>query len=342
MDRDKIRGAFALFSLGDALGAPHEFYKWNRDTVYTGKLEIEPYRVQMFGVKIRQPVGTVTDDTQMTYCLMNSIIGTRIYDRDEACVAYMNWVATKPIDLGKNTRYIFGNKTLRGYESKMDKLKKDIEEGTKEPSYANGPLMRCLPLSLLDNWEVFCRQDTNISNPYKVCRHAVIAYISVVRALFQGYSIDEAIWTITDCPFQKDVQKAIDQAINGDNRDVSGKDKGLITHALYCAIRSLLMVRDGSTHEEALEWVITQGTTTGKGDTDTNAAISGGLIGAFLGFDAITQSERTANNWKILVEEANNVGPIRLKYVPHNFDYQIDKYLKLVNKINKVTLIEML
>jgi len=81
MLRDKIRGAFALFSLGDALGASHEFKKWNKNTVYTGKLEIEPYRIQMFGVKITQPVGSVTDDTQMTYCLMNCIIEEQGYDK---------------------------------------------------------------------------------------------------------------------------------------------------------------------------------------------------------------------------------------------------------------------
>lgn len=340
MSRDKIRGAFALHALGDSLGAPHEFYKWNRNTIYTGKLEIEPYRqrdARHFAKEdreLRQPVGSVTDDTQMTYCLMNSIIKEQEYNRDAVCLSYMRWVATKPHDLGSNTRYIFGNKTIKGYNSKVKKLKEEIAKGTKQESWANGPLMRCLPLALLDDWETICREDTNISNPYKICRHGVLGYLSVLRCLLQGSTINDAIYTITDVPFEEHIQEALDQALHGIDRDITGKTKGLITHAFYCSIRALLMVRDGSTHEEAIKWVITQGTTTGKGDTDTNAAIAGALIGAYLGYDVIMASRRTRKNWRILQATASQVDPTRLEYVPYDFDTQIDEYIDTLDTIN--------
>lgn len=334
MLRDRIRGSFAMHMLGDALGAPHEFFKWNRDTVYTGKLEIEPYRIQMFGKVITQPVGSVTDDTQMTMCLMNSIIENEGYDRDAVALSYMAWVATKPIDLGVNTRYIFGNRTMKGYNSRVATLKDKIKTGEKRASHANGPLMRCLPLALLPDWQDTCTIDTDLSNPYTICVHAVHAYVSVLRSLLRGRSIEESIFTITDVAFHDEVLVAIEQAIDGVDRDVSGKDKGMITHALYCAIRSLLMVDKGLTPEDAIRWVITQGTNTGHGDTDTNAAISGALIGAYYGFDSLMDSRRTARNWAILTQAANNVNEKRLQYVPYDFDNQIDEYLDVLDIID--------
>jgi len=65
---DQARGMFAAAFLGDALGAPHEFYKWNRDTKYTGKLEIQPYRQKdaRFAKEgereVYKPIGSVTDE----------------------------------------------------------------------------------------------------------------------------------------------------------------------------------------------------------------------------------------------------------------------------------------
>ena len=328
--RDRVRGAYSFFMLGDALGAPHEFYKWNRDTVYTGKLQIEPYRIQMYGKEIRQPIGSVTDDTQMTMCLTQSIVQVGDYDREAVALSYMAWVATKPNDLGSNTRFIFGNKTMKGYCSRVNAKKEKIKAGEMTPSYANGPLMRCLPLALLPDWDTVCRVDTTLSNPHTICRHAVHAYLSVLRSLLHGNSVQDSIYTITDVPFHGEVSLAIKQAVMGEHRDISGKDKGLITHALYCSIRALLLVDGGMSPESALEWVITQGTQTGKGDTDTNAAISGALIGAHLGFDSLMSSKRTARNWKILVRTAQQVDPNKLAYVPYDFDTQIDAYLDTV------------
>ena len=333
MNRDRIRGAFALFSLGDALGAPHEFWKWNSKTVYTGKLEIEPYRqrdARRFAAEhreVRQPVGSVTDDTQMTYCLMNSIIEEGEYNRDAVRLAYARWVATKPIDLGSNTRAVFGRITEKKYIESMTGIQHAVDNGTQQASLANGPLMRCLPLALLDDWDTVCRIDTNLSNPYRICRQSVVAYVAVCRALLEGESINNALAIIADVPFTREVRIAIHQALNSEARDISGKDKGLITHALYCSMRGLLMLRDGDSHTDVLRWVITQGTNTGKGDTDTNAAIAGGLLGAYLGFDAIMSDRVTRNNWRILQATASQVDHVHLKYVPHDFDNQIDELI---------------
>jgi hypothetical protein len=72
-------------------------------------------------------------------------------------------------------------------------------------------------------------------------------------------------------------------------RDITGKDKGWTLHALYCAFFALSMT--GYTYQDRIDTVIRFG-----GDTDTNAAISGALVGTWLGEIALRAEERTAQN----------------------------------------------
>lgn len=133
--KDRIKGMFAGLMLGDALGAPHEFWKWNRNTVYTGKLEIKPFRMKdpRFAKGNREvygEIGSVTDDTQMTLALLISILDNSSYDKEKTIKAYADWAHSGAKDMGKNTRYLFTNKTVKGYYSRVKKRDDEIEKGT--------------------------------------------------------------------------------------------------------------------------------------------------------------------------------------------------------------------
>jgi ADP-ribosylglycohydrolase len=177
--KDKVRGMFAGHHLGDALGAPHEFYRWNKNTVYTGKLEIMPYRQRdprHFPKDKRdlyQPVGTITDDTQMTIALMKSIIKNKgKYNWENTVITYSKWTHSGAPDMGVNNRFLFGNTTVKRYLSKVDKRDKEIKEVKRQISLSNGALMRCTPLVLLDDWYNNSIIDTKLSNPYQRKREA--------------------------------------------------------------------------------------------------------------------------------------------------------------------------
>ena len=47
--QDRVRGMFAAFIHNDVIGSPYEFWKWNRDRIYTDKIKLEPYRKTMYG-----------------------------------------------------------------------------------------------------------------------------------------------------------------------------------------------------------------------------------------------------------------------------------------------------
>ena len=348
--RDRVRGMFAGLILGDALGAPHEFYKWNRNTIYTGKLEIQPYRQKDARYNkpeerdLYQPIGSVTDDTQMTIALMKCITNDQgKYIRDNVILCYADWTHSGPSDIGKNTRFLFTNKTVKGYEARVKKRDKEIKEGTMAESLSNGALMRCTPIALLANWSGAMIEDVNLTNPYDDTRDVNLVYLNVLLSLLHNGSIDDTmniIDTIRESLHQQ-VKVAIKDAVesilrldnnesNDDDRDISGKDKGLSVHALYCALRGLWMISLGYTYPEIIDWVITQNTETGKGDTDTNAAITGALLGAYFGFDLLMNDETTADNWDILIKAAKEIKDPLAKYVPQEFDTMVNDYLKSI------------
>lgn len=66
--------------------------------------------------------------------------------------------------------------------------------------------------------------------------------------------------------------------------------------AFYIAIKAFL---DFDTFQDSMDWII--GNHKGS-DTDTNAAISGALIGARLGYEKLSRESRT----KVNIERLNN------------------------------------
>lgn len=349
---DKVQGMFAAQFLGDALGAPHEFYKWNRNTVYTGRLEIEPYRKggSRYAPKdIVQPVGSVTDDTQMTIALLRVLLENDFeYNQESAIVEYTIWAHSGALDMGRNTRYLFKStasttaKILRGYELRVQARDKEISQGTMQVSLSNGALMRASPLALLSNWEEATTEDVNITNPYPETITVSLIYVAVLREALLGATILELIeFARSEVEVRtssknelKRVRYACKLALkNKYDLEIGGKDKGLAIYGLYCALRSLVLLVEGYGYASIIHWVITQGTNVGQGDTDTNASIAGALLGATLGYDKLMEDKITESNWSVLMETADRVEGELSRYVPNHFYTLCSEYTRLARRV---------
>ena len=70
--------------------------------------------------------------------------------------------------------------------------------------------------------------------------------------------------------------------------------KGWVLRAFYCV---LVALKFKDNLRSFFSWVIKQG-----GDTDTNAAIAGAIIGAKHGYDLIMKDDITKNNWEIVCQ----------------------------------------
>ena len=288
MNADKIKGILLGVALGDALGAPHEFKTQHNE--YIGKLVHEVKLFNRFHGESIFPIGSVTDDTQMTLTLANQIIKDKGYNRNNVILAYENWAATGKM-MGKNTRALFkGVKTVKGYQNRYDKIfSTPMEEWTQ----SNGSLMRCSPLIIFSDFESMII-DVKLSNPHPVNIECEIIYLYIMKLLVMTGELPDI-----DSLFKYTKQIAIIDALNDVKnkveRDIAPKEvKGWVVTAFYCTLYCIYYIKDIN---EAFKYIINK-----KGDTDTNAAILGGLYGAKYGFNELYADEINKYNIDIMVK----------------------------------------
>lgn len=299
---DQIKGCFAGCIIGDALGVPHEL-KCHINNVYTGLLYIEPE----FKIRLEKPtknvIGQYSDDTEMTLCIIRSIISNHKYDKKDIIDRYMKW-ANCSRAIGKNTKILFqGVTTIDGHQSRWNQLYLKTDVSTW--SQSNGCLMRCSPLAFLTENEVI--EDCKITNPH---------YVTIYSCLVLTRLIKNQIIDLTG--ICKEVKDVVEEALHSEKftRDIT-INKGFVLNSLYCAVWAW---KNFDVYQDAIDFIIRQ-----KGDTDTNAAITGALMGSKLGFRKMMQEERTFENFKIIKNADFTKGDM-----PREKEYLIDDFDKMV------------
>jgi len=270
MNFDKLKGTIVAVALGDA----HEFR--HNKAEYTGKLEHNVVLFNRFQGESVYPVGSITDDTQMTMIILNHIVNNKGYYPEKIVLEYEKWATTAKM-MGKNTRELFkGVTTHKGYTSRYNK--KFIDTSINEWTQSNGSLMRCSPFVIFNDYNAL-QTDVKLTNPHPINIESGFIYMFVMRNLLINDKlpdIDE-LFKYTNQPAIKDMIMDVKTRMA---RPISDKSvKGWVVTALYCALYSIYHI---PTFKEAAEYFIKQ-----KGDTDTNCAILGGLYGARDGFNKL-------------------------------------------------------
>jgi ADP-ribosylglycohydrolase len=324
---DKIKGMFIGGALGDALGAPHEFFRYKSikgieypEFKYTGKLEYPIERFNRFKQKFEKlgEIGTVTDDTEMTWVLVNHLIlNNGKFDEDKLILSYLKWANSRGKFMGKNTRSLFkGIKTIKGYKNRYEKQfpNKEITENAQ----SNGSLMRCATFAIFKNFENLAIQDCKLTNPSNFTIKVETIYLNIIRnILLQSQSKlnkDQIKKQIKEYLIKLIDENVNDIIIHGNNISNYGlnlriksaldgivlpviENKGWCLHGLYCTIFALF---NFSNYFDAINWVIHQG-----GDTDTNADIAGFVLGALYGYQEMITEKITKENVDILLNINN-------------------------------------
>lgn len=292
---DRATGMVYGLAIGDSLGAPYEFYNITPKVEYTGRIPKDEFTIQFQYASRKHRGGWVTDDTQMTIALLDTLYneckkGKKGYNREKVIQAYLEW-ANGDVPIGRNTREHFkGIKTLRGFEGRLAKFEEKERSEGSESSQSNGSLMRCSVLSLLDNWKEVCLVDCNLTNRNPVNRDCSLYLVSLLRGRIFG--LEEKYQ-----PQTPEVKKAIEDANDGEVRKLNGKDKGWVVHALYCA---LYIDKKAKTLEEGLDLIHT---TFGDGcDLDTIMSVTGALIGSRLGLQGIMKEKKSWFNLRLVFE----------------------------------------
>jgi ADP-ribosylglycohydrolase len=221
----------------------------------------------------------------MALMLARTLVHTGIYDPARALDAYLHWYDSGPFDIGGTT-----SAALRGAqrgETPQERLS-GAKQNANTASQANGSLMRASPLGIFGagNPAVaarWARADSRVTHPHQVCQDACAVFVAAIAtAIAEGSSPQECYCAALNEAQRSNVAAAIVETLAAAAERPPAdyqRNQGWVLIALQNAFYRLL-------HAASLEEGVTQTVMCG-GDTDTNAAIAGALLGAVHGRDAI-------------------------------------------------------
>ena len=264
--RERVVGCLLGLALGDALGAPFEFRK--RDEI--------PDPLPAFELPSQGgPSGTWTDDTALARNLWRSLAERGDLDTADVLARHLVWFATDPPDVGNLTRRV-----LSGIRDGIpDAARRYVEERGPEVSATNGSVMYCAPLgafraarpdvlvdeapalSAITHWDERCRTS---------CLAVTLTVAALVRGEDPGMAVEHAVAAVADREGDEELEFLVAEA--GRSRRIDGPDQGF---TFFTAAVALQVVGEGFGFEEGARHVVSLG-----GDTDTNAAVAGALLGA--------------------------------------------------------------
>ena len=168
---NKVKGALYGFAIGDAMGATTEFMSQR-------EIEGKYYKVTdiMGGGWLSLKPGEVTDDTQMTICVIDAIMHNdngREFAIDCAN-NFLDWLNSGPKDVGGQC-----SRAIKFYQLNDKFIDEDYS------ALGNGSLMRALPCALVDNmvWNLL---QNDITHPNPACRRIVKMYHNNIIDLING------------------------------------------------------------------------------------------------------------------------------------------------------------
>jgi ADP-ribosyl-[dinitrogen reductase] hydrolase len=274
---DRALGAVLGAAVGDALGAGYEFAR-----------RPEPHEVEMRrGTLSGDPPGTWTDDTAMAVCVLRAgAAGHRLDTLDGQIVVgrgFLEWMNSGPPDVGIQTASV-----LRRVRNDDFHAQARTYEEANALSAGNGSLMRTGPVALRHLADDTALLEAAVgvsalthSDPLAT-EACVLWTLAIARTILTGslrHPEDDLVRLPTERrPYWRE---RLDEVATLPPRHFA--PNGFSVAALQAALAAVVAHKDDADPFEAgLRTAVAIGD-----DTDTVAAIAGGLLGARFGASAI-------------------------------------------------------
>ena len=291
---DKILAGIMGVCVGDALGVPVEFKR--RES-----LANNPVTGMRGHGTYDQPPGTWSDDTSMTLCLLDSL--TDGLDYEDIMKNFMEWIHFGRYS-SRGSVFDIGMATKKALDRYYDGHEPLSCGGLRESDNGNGSLMRILPLAFYlrywygnrytDNPKAFdiIHDVSSLTHAHKRSLIACGIFLSIAERLLDGDGLKEAIRTgilkaksfyeeNSEYELELHYYKRLFEDRFADLPQDLINNSGYVLDTLEAAIWCLL---NTGSYEECVLRAVNLGE-----DTDTVAAVAGGLAGLYYGYDAIPQ-----------------------------------------------------
>ncbi len=266
-------------AVGDALGAGYEFQDSpgpHIDLIGGGPFNVAP--------------GEWTDDTAMANGILRSA-ATGILDPEAVSVAFLEWYAGRPKDVGIQTRAVLSRGAAEGAAA-LTTISRDRFAAHPKGSAGNGSLMRTGPVALahLGDDEAIAahaRLISDLTHADPLAGDACVLWsIAIDRAVREGRldGIDDGI-ALLPSSARAQWQDVLDTART--DPPATFTPNGFVVTALQAALAAVhhtpIPVEEPGRHlRDALVAAVRIGN-----DTDTVAAIAGALLGARWGSSSV-------------------------------------------------------
>jgi ADP-ribosylglycohydrolase len=275
-------------AIGDALGVPVEFQS-------RSELDRNPVSgMRAFG-SWRQPAGTWSDDSSLTFCLAEMLYAG--YDLQDMANRFINW-KNHAYWTAHNNVFDIGNATHAAISALEKGASPLLSGGVDEGSNGNGSLMRILPLLLyIQNKPVaerfaIVKEVSSVTHRHIRSVLACFIYLELARHILAGEKLMDFFAGSEVCP---EAEKGwIEETWNCIlwPRDLVVSN-GYVIRTLQAAVWCLF-------HTESYSAAVLTAVNLGA-DTDTTAAVTGGLAGLYYGWQTIPA------DWQYVLARRNEI-----------------------------------
>jgi len=289
MKSNAVIDALLGVAIGDAVGVPFEFSSRERMKSFPAKDMVG------FGTH-NQPAGTWSDDSSLTFCLAESLIGG--YDLKDISRNFIKWknesywsARGSVFDIGMTTAEAISRLKRLIENDEVEELKNQKYHGD-EYDNGNGSLMRIIPLlfyikgkPIEEQFEIIWEVSALTHRHVRAAMSCMI-YLKLAEKLLEGKDKETAysemrpeilnLWN--EIEFSAKERIHFQKVIQNDIRDTgidNLKTGGYVIEVLESSIWFFL---NKDTFEDTILAIINLGH-----DTDTSAAIAGGLAGIYYG-----------------------------------------------------------
>ncbi|APU96279.1 ADP-ribosylglycohydrolase family protein [Sphingobacterium siyangense] len=311
--KNKMYGALFGIAVGDAFGVPFEF---------RSKEEmLKNPATEMIGFgSHNQPMGTWSDDTSLTLCLADSLLGG--YDLVDISKKFIAWKEGKlwtargeVFDIGITTAKSIGElKDIIG-SGQIGELHL-LKYRAREQDNGNGSLMRILPLLFeikgLSPSEQFEKiwEISALTHKHIRAAMACFIYLKLAELILLGLAKEQAyaemrnqvskFWT--DINFPESEITHFNSTILHDIRSKTHNQLRSSGYVIDSLESSLWVFMEKDNYKDTVLSIVSLGE-----DTDTGAAIAGGLAGLYYGLESIPEdwllSIARYDDIKLLIEK---------------------------------------
>jgi ADP-ribosylglycohydrolase len=289
IERDYKKDVLLGIAVGDAMGLPFEFLERDEISINSGALMIG------FGSHNQAP-GTFSDDSSLTFCTVESLING--YNLDEIAANFVKW---------KNASYWTANGDVFDIGDTtsiaIDKIANGISPlnsgDDEEFTNGNGSLMRILPLVFIikdfaiEKRYEYTKELSGITHAHTRSIMACFYYLEFARLIIAGerkkiicskLAIDLTTFFNQQAETRAELHH-FDRILNGsflNNYPLESiKSTGYVIDSLEAALYCFMKY---NRYEMAIIQAIQLGN-----DTDTIAAITGGLAALYFGHHTIPE-----------------------------------------------------